>query len=80
MIDAMTKQAIRVLDGGEGGPLLKLPFDQLGQIREVLDRAGIKYWSDPSAISFDGKPYIIYLNFGRSGDLTRIQEVIDAQA
>jgi len=44
---------------------------------EVLDRHAIRYWVDSTAISLDGKPAMIVINFGRTGDATRIQTLLD---
>jgi hypothetical protein len=50
---------------------------QLPGVRERLDRDSIRYWVDGHAISLDGKPAVVVVNFGRAGDATRIQSLLD---
>ncbi len=77
MIDEMTEDRLRVSTDGVAGPYLMVPMAQLGQVREQLDQHAIRYWVDADAISLDGKPAIAVINFGRVGDATRIQTILD---
>jgi hypothetical protein len=77
MIDQMTKDRLRVASDSVAGPYLMLPMSQLRHICDVLDRHAIRYWVDSDAISLDGKPAIIVINFGRTGDASRIQALLD---
>jgi len=54
-----------------------VPVVQLSHIRELLGRHAIRYWVDADAISLDGKPAIAVINFGRAGDASRIQTLLD---
>ena len=54
-----------------------VPVSQLVRVREQLDRHEIRYWTDAHAISLDGKPAIVVVNFGRAGDAARIQQLLD---
>ncbi len=77
MIDEMTQNQLRVSTDGVAGPYLMLPLGQLRRIRELLDRHAIRYWVDSQAISLDGKPAIVVINFGRAGDASQIQTLLD---
>jgi hypothetical protein len=77
MIDEMTKNRLRVSHDGIAGPYLMVPVAQVVRVRELLDRHAIHYWVDADAISLDGKPAITVINFGRAGDATRIQTLLD---
>jgi hypothetical protein len=77
MIDEMTEDRFVVKSDLVAGPFLILPRAQLAAVREVLDRNGIRYWADTFAISLDGRPATIVINFGRDGDATRTQAVLD---
>jgi hypothetical protein len=77
MVDEVTKKQLRVDSDTVAGPFLMLPLSQLGRVREVLDRNGIRYWADSFAVSLDHKPPRIVINFGRTGDANRIQAVLD---
>ena len=77
MIDQTTQMPFRVKSDEIAGPFLMLPLSQLKSVREVLDRHAIRYWVDSEAISLDGKPAKIVINFGRTGDAARIQAALD---
>ncbi len=77
MIDAETRTPLRVTNDGIAGPYLMLPVSQLDRVRNLLDRDDIKYWVDTCAISLDGKPAMVVVNFGRSGDAARVQAILD---
>jgi hypothetical protein len=77
MIDEMTKNRLRISTDGIAGPYLMVPLVQLQGVRERLDRDSIRYWVDGPAISLDGKPAVVVVNFGRAGDATRIQSLLD---
>lgn len=77
MIDEMTKDKLRVSTDGIAGPYLMVPLAQLARVRERLDRHSVRYWVDADAISLDGKPAIVVVNFGRAGDASRIQALLD---
>jgi hypothetical protein len=77
MIDEMTKDQLRVSTDGIGGPYLMIPVPQLDAVRAVIDRHHIPYWVDADGISLDGEPAITVINFGRSGEVDRIQSILD---
>jgi hypothetical protein len=77
MIDEKTNNRLRVGADRVAGPYLMLPLAQLTSVCELLDRHAIRYWVDSNAISLDGKPAIIVINFGRTGDATQIQAILD---
>ena len=54
-----------------------LSLSELPGIRGRLDRHAIWYCVDSTAISLDGKPAKVVINFERSGDAARIQAAID---
>ncbi len=65
------------LDRWRRRPLPDGALAQLGQVREQRDQHAIRYWVDADAISLDGKSAIAVINFGRAGDATRIQTILD---
>ncbi len=77
MIDEMTQNQLRVSTDGIAGPYLMVPMRQLRRIRELLDCHAVRYWVDSHAISLDGKPAIVVINFGRAGDASQIQTLLD---
>jgi hypothetical protein len=77
MIDQTIQKPFRVKSDGIAGSFLRLPLAQLKSVREVLDHLAIRYWVDSEAISLDGKPAKIVINFGKTGDAARIQAALD---
>ena len=77
MTDEITENRFRVRSDSIAGPFLMLPLTQVEAVREVLDRNAIRYWVDTFAVSLDGKPAKIVINFGRTEDAARIQAVLD---
>jgi len=73
MIDKKTEARLHVKSDVVAGPFLMLPLSQLARVRELLDRHALRYWVDSQAISLDGKPAKVVINFGRTGDAARIQ-------
>jgi hypothetical protein len=77
MIDAETQKPLRIRTYEDAPALLRVPMEQLDQVRECLNRHSIRYWVDRQAISIDNGPYIAFVNFDRREDPTRIQAILD---
>ena len=77
MIDKKMDGRLQVKSDVVAGPFLMLPLSELPRVRERLDRHAIWYWVDSTAISLDGKPAKIVINFGRNGDANQIQALLD---
>ena len=80
MIDSTTQARITVSTGGDAGPYIMVPLDQLEAVEGVLRNRGISYWVDADAISLDGKPEIAVVNLGRGADVGQVQRLLDAAA
>jgi hypothetical protein len=77
MTDKKTHSRFRVDSDVVAGPFLMLPLSDLPRVRERLDHHAIRYWVDSTAISLDGKPHRVVINFYRTGDAARIQAAVD---
>jgi hypothetical protein len=77
MSDNTTEQRFQVDSDIVAGPFLMLPLSELARVRKQLDRHAIWYWVDSTAISLDGKPAVVVINFGRGGDASEIQAALD---
>ena len=77
MIDTNRQRPIQVDDGGGVSPSLSLPLSQLDRVRELFDREGIYYWVGETVISFKGRPETAFVYFGRKGDPSKIQAILD---
>lgn len=77
MIDTTTGERLVVEKGLESGPYIDLPWSQVDDVRQRLDRAGIAYWVDPWVISIEGHPETATIYFSRYVDAARIQVALD---
>jgi hypothetical protein len=77
MIDAATQKPLRIKTYENADPLLRVPVEQLDQVRDRLNRHSIRYWVETQVISIDNGPYIAFVNFDRREDPARIQAILD---
>ncbi len=77
MTDTRNGNRLQVLDGGRGGPYIKITTDQLGEARKLLDQHAVPYWVDSVAISIDGRPAVTVINLGLNNDASRVQAILD---
>jgi len=80
MNDPKTREEICVITNGTTRPYMMVPVDQLGPIRELLDRDHIEYWVETYAISLNGETPVAFLNLGRLGDASKVQAILDSRA
>lgn len=78
MTDTTTKQPLRVRNEGTAGPYIILPFSQLEETKQLLDSRDVFYWVGENAISIDGAPEMVFINFGREGDPLSVQSILDS--
>ena len=77
MIDSITKEPIRVDKYPEAWPYIRLPLDQLDQVKKLLDGADIRYSVDEDAISFNDQPYTAVVNLAHDVDVSAVQKLLD---
>ena len=78
MIDTTTHRRLRVsTDSGGEWSYIVVPFMQLEQIETVLTANKVPYWVDEEALSVDGKPEVIFVNFEQGADAAFIQKLLD---
>jgi hypothetical protein len=77
MIDAVTKEPIRVSIYHGAWPYIRFPLEQFDEVKKRLDRAGIRYDVDKYALSYDGNPYTVGVHFDHRAEVAAIQAVLD---
>jgi hypothetical protein len=77
MIDSITKEPIRVSKYPEAWPYIRIPLDQLDEVKKLLDHAGFRYAVDHYAVSADGEPYTVVVNLEHRADVAVIQGLLD---
>lgn len=78
MTDVATQKPLYVSTGGTAGPYIILSVNQLDEVRRILDDNQIGYWVEENVISLNGGPEIAVMNFGRGGNATAIQALLDS--
>ncbi len=77
MIDVVTKEPSRVDRFPEAWPYIRIPLDQLDQVKKLLDRAGFRYAVDKFALSVEGEPYTVDVHFEYRADVSALQRLLD---
>jgi hypothetical protein len=77
----MTNQAtgakIRVAPDATVGPYIHLPFDQLDELKRVLDSHKIAYTVRENIISLEGGPFMSVVYLRRGTDAEALQAILD---
>jgi hypothetical protein len=77
MTDTLNGERL-VVSGRESGWLyIRVALAQLGNVRALLDRNGIRYWTDSMAVSLNHQPAVIVINLGLHNDADRVQGILD---
>lgn len=77
MIDTHSRKRLAVV-AGEGRPHVVVPVARLPAVEALLRDNQVDFWTDSSAISINGNPQVIYINFGSKTNPQRIQQLLDA--
>jgi hypothetical protein len=78
MINSITHEPIRVDKYPGAWPYVRVPLDQLDQVKKLLDRAGFRYSVAKNALSRDGEPNIIVkVSFEHRADVAALQALFD---
>lgn len=68
---------MKITKRGEGPPTLRLPWDQVPQVKALLDAHQVKYEVDEWVVSIDGGPQSALIFFHRQTDPAKVQELLD---
>ena len=77
MIDVSTKKRLCVSTGGDAGPYITVPVQQINDVSTLLDNNNISYWVDEDAISLDGQPEVTVVNLRNGTDAATVQNILD---
>ena len=77
MLDAVTKQPIRVIPNQVGSGLLKVPDTQRAEVEAVLDAGKARYWYLTTAYAPPGEVPLAWLIFSQNESLDRVQALLD---
>ena len=77
MANTTTPPRLRVATEGTAGPYIRVPLDQLDEVKRILDDHHVFHWVEENAISLDGGPYNTVINLGRDGDAAAVQAILD---
>lgn len=77
MTSAITQRPLCVTESTVG-PYLILPLSQLEEVQRLFDAKGIRYRVGEHAVSWNGAPETIDINFGRGVDAAAVQAILDS--
>ena len=77
MIDVELNAPLKIMGGGQAGPILMVPLRQMDTVAAVLTAGAIKYSRSRDAVQLHGHEPVVLIQFGRRGDAARIQAVLD---
>jgi len=77
MIDVSTEKPLHVATGGDAGPYIMVPVQQIDDVRALLDANNVSYWVDEQAISLDGRPEVTVVNLGHGSGAATVQKILD---
>ena len=77
MIDSITKEPIQVRRYPEAWPYIRLPLDQLDQVKKILDGAGFRYHVAKYALAIKGQPYTVEVSLEHRADVAALQKLLD---
>ena len=78
MIDKVTNKPFKITPQEGGWPYIRLPLEQLEDVRHVLDAHGIRYHTSGSGVNFDNGPYIALIDLAYKTDVAKLQAILDA--
>ena len=78
MTDVTTAKPLHVSTEGNVRPFIELPFNQVEDVRRILDGHGISHWVSEDVMSYNGGPEIAEIYFVRGADAAQIQAVLDS--
>lgn len=77
MTDATTKQPIRVRIEDPTLPSVVVPETQLERVTELLTSNGVRFWVGHQRMSFNGQPYVAFINIREGTDPALVQNILD---
>lgn len=75
MIDRTTGKRMQVEQGTV--PRIRLPYEQLDDLRKLLDQHRVAYSVRESIISLGEGPFFAMVHLGRDADVSAVQSVLD---
>ena len=77
ILDAITQKPLVVSGADTPWPHIRLPRDQVPELRAFLDQHGVRHTVRENSISFDGGPYMSVVDLARGTDPRPVQSLLD---
>lgn len=77
MTDAVSKRPVEVRSHDPNWPYILIPYEQLPEVRQLLDRHSIRYEVDEETISINDGPEEIYIDLAHGTDARFVQSLLD---
>jgi hypothetical protein len=80
MIDAITKEPMKVLSDPEAGAWLRVPATQIDAVVSLFQSRGLRCWRSEQVMSVNGRPATGYVYLSRNEKASAAQAVLDTVA
>lgn len=80
MIDAATKEPIRVDDVDKDYLSISVSVQHLDQVVELLKRNTVRFWVAHDRVSVNHGPFMARVNLRRGSDAQQVQSILDSTA
>jgi hypothetical protein len=81
VLNSVTKEPLKVLIASEEvSSVIDFPYEQLEDVKSVLDRHGIRYWWNEKVISVNNEPGWTRIYISRNSDPKLAQAALDTIA
>jgi hypothetical protein len=78
MTDRTTGSPLRVSTYGLAPSFIRVSFDQLEEVRRILNENSIPYEVREDIVSMSGGPFFAVVNLSRGVDPSRVQKILDS--
>lgn len=78
MLDANTKQPLRVSPIDTGGGRIRIPAAQRAAVATLLQAHGVRHWVGEDVYSFNGGPEYGFISLSKNEDAATIQAILDS--
>ncbi len=78
VINAITKEPLRVSNEGTAGPFIRLPASQIEEVSRLLKSHNVRHWVQENIISLNNGPFIAIIDLGHGGNQPAVQAILDS--
>ena len=78
MLNLHTKEPLKIVEQPYDWAHIRLPLDQVPEVRKLFDEHQVNYWLETFAYANGNEPFIARISFSRKENVARVQQLLDA--